>query len=71
LGRPHFDPLRNDPGFRDLVAEAEAGRQRALSAFRDAGGERLIGPWQARLGRLENLLDKLEREEKRSSVDPS
>ncbi len=58
-GRPQFDPLRGDPGFQELVAEAEAGRQRALSAFRDAGGERLIGPWQARLGRLEDLLNKL------------
>jgi tetratricopeptide (TPR) repeat protein len=38
-----FDALRSDPAFRALVGEAEAGRQRALAAFREAGGERLIG----------------------------
>ena len=41
--RPQFDALRNDPAFRSLLAEAEAGRRRALTAFREAGGERLIG----------------------------
>jgi serine/threonine protein kinase/tetratricopeptide (TPR) repeat protein len=39
----HFDPLRHNPQFRALLAEAEAGRQAALTAFRDAGGERLLG----------------------------
>ncbi len=39
----HFDPLRNDPVFHSLVADAEAGRERALAAFRKAGGERLLG----------------------------
>jgi serine/threonine protein kinase/tetratricopeptide (TPR) repeat protein len=43
-GRPQFDALRDDPAFRALLEEAEAGRQRALAAFRAAGGERLIGP---------------------------
>jgi hypothetical protein len=38
-----FDPLRNDSRFQALVAEAEAGRARALAAFKDAGGERLLG----------------------------
>jgi hypothetical protein len=38
-----FDPMRGDPGFQALVAEAEAGRQQALAAFHDAGGERLLG----------------------------
>ena len=39
---PQFDPLRDDPVFRTLLADAEAGRQRARTAFRDAGGERLL-----------------------------
>ena len=39
----HFDPLRSNPVFRDLFADAEAGRDRALAAFREAGGERLLG----------------------------
>ncbi len=41
--RPQFDALRSDPAFRTLLEEAEAGRARALAAFRQAGGERLIG----------------------------
>ena len=40
---PHFDALRGTPGFESLLADAEAGRQRALAAFREAGGERLLG----------------------------
>ena len=32
------------PRFQELLAEAEAGRQQALAAFREAGGERLLGP---------------------------
>jgi hypothetical protein len=43
-GSRHFDALRGDPGFQDVVARAEAGRARALAAFREAGGERLLGP---------------------------
>jgi tetratricopeptide (TPR) repeat protein len=39
---PQFDPLRDLPAFRALVADAEAGRARALEAFREAGGERLL-----------------------------
>jgi hypothetical protein len=42
-GSRHFDALRSDPAFREVLAEAEAGRQRALAAFREAGGERLLG----------------------------
>jgi serine/threonine protein kinase len=38
-----FDTLRNVPAFRQMLEEAEAGRQRALAAFREAGGDRLIG----------------------------
>jgi hypothetical protein len=39
----HFDALRGDPGFKEVLALAEAGRDRALAAFREAGGERLLG----------------------------
>jgi hypothetical protein len=38
-----FDALRGEPRFQALLASAEAGRARALAAFRDAGGERLLG----------------------------
>jgi len=41
-GSRQFDGLRSDPAFKTLLAEAEAGRQQALAAFRDAGGERLL-----------------------------
>ena len=43
LSSRHFDPLRNDRAFTDLVEQAEAGRREALRAFREAGGERLLG----------------------------
>jgi serine/threonine protein kinase/tetratricopeptide (TPR) repeat protein len=39
----HFDALRSNPEFLAVQAEAEAGRRRALEAFREAGGERLLG----------------------------
>jgi serine/threonine-protein kinase len=42
-GDRRFDPLRNDPDFVPLLAAAEAGRSRALTAFREAGGEQLLG----------------------------
>jgi serine/threonine protein kinase/tetratricopeptide (TPR) repeat protein len=42
-GRPQFDALRGDPRFQQVVADAEAGRARALAAFSDADGERLLG----------------------------
>jgi eukaryotic-like serine/threonine-protein kinase len=42
-GHPQFDALRGDPRFEQVLAEAEAGRQRALNAFREGGGERLLG----------------------------
>jgi TolB-like protein/Tfp pilus assembly protein PilF len=41
--RPQFDLLRERSDFQAIVASAESGRQRALAAFRDAGGERLFG----------------------------
>lgn len=39
-----FDALRDDPVFRSVLAEAESGRDSASKAFREAGGERLLGP---------------------------
>jgi hypothetical protein len=41
--RPQFDALRNEPAFREVLALAEAGQKRALAAFREGGGERLLG----------------------------
>jgi eukaryotic-like serine/threonine-protein kinase len=38
-----FDALRDDPRFRTLLAEADSGREQALAAFREAGGDRAIG----------------------------
>jgi hypothetical protein len=38
-----FDALRDNAAFQAVVREAETGRQRALAAFREAGGERLLG----------------------------
>jgi TolB-like protein/tetratricopeptide (TPR) repeat protein len=40
---PAFDALRTTPAFRELLTQAEAGRQEALAAFRESGGERLLG----------------------------
>jgi eukaryotic-like serine/threonine-protein kinase len=64
-GRPQFDALRSDPGFQDVLAEAEAGRQRAREAFREAGGERLLGHghWEASFRRLDALLSELKTDE--------
>lgn len=42
-GRRQFDALRSLPAFQTLLAEAEAGRRHALAAFREAGGEPLLG----------------------------
>jgi serine/threonine protein kinase/tetratricopeptide (TPR) repeat protein len=42
-GRPQFDPLRGRPDFRAILAAAEKGRGRALAAFVEAGGNRLLG----------------------------
>jgi serine/threonine protein kinase len=39
----HFDALRSHPAFRTVLAQAESGRDRALKAFREAGGEHLLG----------------------------
>ena len=40
---PSFDAVRDDPAFQAIVASAEEGRRSALAAFREAGGERLLG----------------------------
>jgi serine/threonine protein kinase/tetratricopeptide (TPR) repeat protein len=40
---PQFDALRGTPEFTALLTQAEAGRARALDAFRQGGGERLLG----------------------------
>ena len=42
-GSPQFDSVRSDPVFQGLLAQAEAGREEALAAFREGGGERLLG----------------------------
>jgi eukaryotic-like serine/threonine-protein kinase len=39
---PQFDAIRDRPAFRALLADAEAGRQRALDAFRESGGDVLL-----------------------------
>jgi serine/threonine-protein kinase len=41
-GWPQFDALRSEPAFQTLVAEAAQGRQQALAAFREAGGDLLL-----------------------------
>ena len=38
-----FDALRGDPAFQKVLADAEAGREQALQAFRENRGERLLG----------------------------
>jgi eukaryotic-like serine/threonine-protein kinase len=40
---PAFDEIRGSAAFQALLGDAEAGRDRALAAFRDGGGERLLG----------------------------
>ena len=59
--RPHFDALRGDPRFQEVVAQAEAGRREALEAFREAGGERLLGQayWEGNFRRLDAVLDQM------------
>ena len=42
-GSRQFDAVRSTPAFAALLDEAEAGRARARAAFRDAGGDRLMG----------------------------
>jgi len=42
-GSRQFDAMRSDSAFQTLLAQAEASRRDALAAFRQAGGERLLG----------------------------
>jgi tetratricopeptide (TPR) repeat protein len=64
-GSRQFDALRSDPAFQEILAVAEAGRERALAAFRDEGGEQLLGRlyWEGRFRRLDALLDELKNDE--------
>jgi hypothetical protein len=39
----HFDRLRGEFAFQKILADAVAGRQKALNVFRETGGERLLG----------------------------
>ena len=41
--RTQFDAVRDQPHFQAMLATAQEGRTRSLAAFRDAGGERLLG----------------------------
>ena len=41
--RSQFDAVRDRPLFQSILAAAQEGRTRSLAAFRDAGGERLLG----------------------------
>jgi len=40
---PAFEALRDNLAFQTVLAEARAGRELALSAFQENGGERLLG----------------------------
>jgi serine/threonine protein kinase len=40
---PWIAPIRVEPGFADLLRRAEQARERALVAFREAGGATLLG----------------------------
>ena len=38
-----FEAIRSDPAFQALLADTAARRDRALTAFREGGGHRLLG----------------------------
>lgn len=40
---PQFDALRGNPRFSDVLKTARTARDKALAAFRTAGGEALLG----------------------------
>ena len=56
---PQFAPLRGRPEFEELVAHAAEARKKALAAFREAGGGRILGQlqWERRFDRLQSVLD--------------
>ena len=67
---PAFDGLREDPAFIEVLAHAEAGRAKALAAYREAGGEELLGMWAAAFNRLDALLQKLPADDKAAFARP-
>jgi TolB-like protein len=40
---PSLAAVREEPVFREILGQAQAGRERALTAFRENDGERLVG----------------------------
>ena len=38
-----FDSLRSDPRFQQVLAQAQSDLELGLAAFREHGGERLLG----------------------------
>jgi hypothetical protein len=40
---PWIAPIRGEPGFAGVLRRAEQARERALDAFREAGGQSLLG----------------------------
>ena len=42
-GHPWMDAIRAQPPFADVLQRASEARSRALAAFREAGGEMLLG----------------------------
>jgi hypothetical protein len=43
LDDPWFDPLRSHPGFAEIAERVESRYREAISAFKQADGERLLG----------------------------
>ena len=67
LAAPQFDALRGDPAFQALVRDAEEARSRAAAAFREAGGDRLLGnlwQWEGRFQRLQDVLEGMKTDER-------
>ncbi len=45
LGRSHFDSIRSTFEFQEVLSQALDGRDRALDAFRESGGDTILGLW--------------------------